>query len=128
MADGFEGRRHPDGAGIVLAHALNAVLDAAHGQEQAVEPPTHDAAGDPIVGPHPRPALATGRSSPSVRSAKTMTGPRNCARCSRAFAPTASRSTVLRSTMIRPATIVFGDPRAEFRLWRGVISGAANAR
>lgn len=29
--DKMEARRHPDGAGIVLAHALNAVMDAAHG-------------------------------------------------------------------------------------------------
>ena len=29
--DGYEARRHPDGAGIVLAHALNTVLDSAHG-------------------------------------------------------------------------------------------------
>jgi hypothetical protein len=28
--DGYEARRHPDGAGIVLAHALNAVMDSAH--------------------------------------------------------------------------------------------------
>lgn len=31
--DGMEARRHPDGPGIVLAHALNAVMDAAHGVE-----------------------------------------------------------------------------------------------
>jgi hypothetical protein len=29
--DKMEARRHPDGAGIVLAHALNAVMDDAHG-------------------------------------------------------------------------------------------------
>jgi hypothetical protein len=29
--DKMEARRHPDGAGIVLAHALNSVMDAAHG-------------------------------------------------------------------------------------------------
>lgn len=75
MADGFEGRRHPDGAGIVLAHALNAVLDAAHGQEQAVEPPTHDAAGDPIVGPHPRPALADGPIKPQRPVCEDYDGP-----------------------------------------------------
>lgn len=28
--DGYEARRHPDGAGIVLAHALNALMDCAH--------------------------------------------------------------------------------------------------
>lgn len=31
----MEARRHPDGAGIVLAHALNAVLDAGHGAAPA---------------------------------------------------------------------------------------------
>ena len=31
--DGYEARRHPDGAGITLAHALNRVLDAAYGAE-----------------------------------------------------------------------------------------------
>ena len=31
--DGYEARRHPDGAGIVLAHALNTVVDSAHGFE-----------------------------------------------------------------------------------------------
>ena len=29
--DGMEARRHPDGAGLVLAHALNAVVDAGYG-------------------------------------------------------------------------------------------------
>ena len=27
----MEARRHPDGAGIILAHALNALIDLAHG-------------------------------------------------------------------------------------------------
>ena len=29
--DGMEARRHPDGAALVLAHALNTLLDSAHG-------------------------------------------------------------------------------------------------
>ncbi len=29
--DDYEARRHPDGAGIILAHALNYLMDAAHG-------------------------------------------------------------------------------------------------
>jgi hypothetical protein len=33
--DSMEARRHPDGAGIFLAHALNAVLDAGHGAAPA---------------------------------------------------------------------------------------------
>lgn len=33
--DGMEARRHPDGAALFLAHALNALLDAAHGEAPA---------------------------------------------------------------------------------------------
>ena len=36
--DGYEARRHPDGAAVVLANALNAVLDSAHGFEPEPEP------------------------------------------------------------------------------------------
>ncbi|QNN64813.1 hypothetical protein H9L12_11290 [Sphingomonas rhizophila] len=36
--DDMEARRHPDGAGIVLAHALNSVMDAAHGVEPEADP------------------------------------------------------------------------------------------
>ena len=35
--DGYEARRHPDGAGIVLANALNVLLDAAHGIDPPVD-------------------------------------------------------------------------------------------
>jgi len=73
--DGYEARRHPDGAGIVLAHALNAVLDAAHGQEAVVEAPTHDAAGDPITGPPARPAIADGPIKPERPVCEDYDGP-----------------------------------------------------
>lgn len=35
--DGYEVRRHPDGAGIILAKALNIVLDSAHGFDPPVD-------------------------------------------------------------------------------------------
>ncbi len=35
--DGYEARRHPDGAGIILANALNIVFDAAHGFDPPVD-------------------------------------------------------------------------------------------
>ena len=35
--DGYEARRHPDGAGIILANALNIVLDSAHGFDPPVD-------------------------------------------------------------------------------------------
>ena len=74
--DGYEARRHPDGAGIVLAHALNSVLDAAHGEELAAPAaPTHDAAGDPIEGPAARPALADGPLKPDVPVCEDYDGP-----------------------------------------------------
>lgn len=45
--DGMEARRHPDGAGIVLAHALNAVVDAGHGVgDWAGDPPEPARDGD----------------------------------------------------------------------------------
>lgn len=43
--DGMEARRHPDGAAIVLAHALNSVFDAAHGVDPEPEPEPDS--GDP---------------------------------------------------------------------------------
>jgi hypothetical protein len=103
--DGYEARRHPDGTGIVLAHALNSVLDAAHGQEAVVKAPTQDAAGDPITGPHAVPPSPTARSSPSVRCARIMTGRRICANCSKASALTATLLITQTSSAIRPSTI-----------------------
>ena len=35
--DGYEARRHPDGAGIVLANALNILMDAGHGVDPPVD-------------------------------------------------------------------------------------------
>ena len=54
--DSMEARRHPDGPGIVLAHALNRVLDAGFGVED--EPAESDPAALPRAldqGPPPRP-------------------------------------------------------------------------
>jgi hypothetical protein len=46
--DGMEARRHPDGAGIFFAHALNAVLDAAYSPrpDTGFAPPAAIAHGD----------------------------------------------------------------------------------
>ncbi len=51
--DGYEARRHPDGAAIILANALNILIDKAHG----VAPPTdHDGVELPLEeGPAPDP-------------------------------------------------------------------------
>ena len=51
--DHYEARRHPDGAGITLAHALNAVADAAHG---FVDPDDPDP-GRPLAEGPPPPEL-----------------------------------------------------------------------
>jgi hypothetical protein len=51
--DTYEARRHPDGAGIVLAHALNAVMDEAHGCDPAeLDPEPVDDYGD-LLDPDP---------------------------------------------------------------------------
>ena len=74
--DGYEARRHPDGAGIVLAHALNAVLDAGHGI--APEPEPHEADGaaypDEIRPRLPR-AIAAGPAPPSNAPCEDYDGP-----------------------------------------------------
>lgn len=66
--DGMEARRHPDGTGIVLAHALNSVLDAAHEalarEEEGVEPdnsdPCRSLVGPPLSdGPQPTDTVPT---------------------------------------------------------------------
>lgn len=63
--DGYEARRHPDGGAVVLAHALNAVLDSAHGFEGGpahgfeAEPATHEEQPWTEEGELPR-ALAEG--------------------------------------------------------------------
>lgn len=45
--DGYEARRHPDGAGITLAHALNAVTGAAYGaQDYDLAPDVEEGDGD----------------------------------------------------------------------------------
>ena len=50
--DGYEARRHPDGAGITLAHALNRVLDAAYGAEpfdhEELDVPLAEGPVDPV--------------------------------------------------------------------------------
>ena len=60
--DGYEARRHPDGAGVTLAHALNAVVDAAHD----AEPFDHE---DPEI------PLAEGPSHPVPPHARLYDGP-----------------------------------------------------
>jgi len=74
--DGYEARRHPDGAGIVLAHALNAVLDAGHGQAPVFDKTEAvDAAGDPIPEPlHPR-AINAGPAPPDRPVLEDYDGP-----------------------------------------------------
>jgi hypothetical protein len=47
--DGMEARRHPEGPAIVLAHALHAVMDAAHGYD----PDAFDEGGAPDPNPDP---------------------------------------------------------------------------
>ena len=48
--DSYEARRHPDGAGIVLAHALNMLMDAAHG---FVDPDSDPTDSDPAEADRP---------------------------------------------------------------------------
>ncbi len=60
--DGYEARRHPDGAGITLAHALNRVLDAAYD----AEPFDYEEADAP---------LAEGPAKPAPAHAYTYKGP-----------------------------------------------------
>lgn len=73
--DGYEARRHPDGAGIMLAHALNSVLDAAHGQGPVFDPNQVDAAGDPIVEPLLPRAIAAGPAPSAQVPAEDYDGP-----------------------------------------------------
>ena len=50
--DYYEARRHPDGAGIILAHALNYLMDAGHGfEDESVDPDRPVAEGpSPLAG------------------------------------------------------------------------------
>jgi len=74
--DAMEARRHPDGAGIVLAHALNSVLNAAHGvRTGAAAEPDSDGSGA-TFGDRP---LAAPRTRPAAR----LQGPRGFARAYR---------------------------------------------
>ena len=54
--DGYEARRHPDGAGIVLTHALNILGDVNHGFDPPLD---HDGVEVPLEeGPLPESELA----------------------------------------------------------------------
>lgn len=65
-----------DGAGIVLAHALNAVLDSAHGIEPEPDPQESDGVADPgeIKPSLPR-AIASGPPPPLTEPADDYRGP-----------------------------------------------------
>jgi hypothetical protein len=46
--DSYEARRHPDGPGIMLAHALNSLMDACHGfEDERADPERPVAEGPP---------------------------------------------------------------------------------
>jgi hypothetical protein len=74
--DGYEARRHPDGAGIVLAHALNAVCDAAHGEAPAPESRDGDeyCAPEELAARLPRP-IAEGPAPPVNAPCPDYDGP-----------------------------------------------------
>ena len=74
--DDMEARRHPDGAGIVLAHALNAVLDAAHDpRPDSGLAPAHDDDDPARDGPRPARALAAGPPPPDRLPVPDYDGP-----------------------------------------------------
>jgi hypothetical protein len=79
--DSMEARRHPDGAAIFLAHALNAVLDAAYsprpdsglaGPSDGDDDDDHDPERD---GPRPARALAAGPPPPDRIPVPDYDGP-----------------------------------------------------